>query len=78
MQGCFLPNHLDRILVFADPEKEGLPEPIIACPFREFVLADQDWLDPAAPLHFSSAQPGSKFPRPGAGRLKKGQVSNCT
>jgi hypothetical protein len=34
-QGCFLPNHLDRILVFADPEKDGLPESIIACPFRE-------------------------------------------
>jgi hypothetical protein len=55
---CFLPNHLDRILVFADPEKDGLPESIIACPFREFDLADQDRLDPAAPLHFSSAQPG--------------------
>ena len=40
-QGCFLPNHLDRILVFADPEKDGLPEPIIACPFREFDLADR-------------------------------------
>ena len=44
MQGCFLPNHLDRILVLAEPEKDVLPEPIIACPFREFDLADQDRL----------------------------------
>jgi hypothetical protein len=40
-QGCFLPNHLDRIIVLADPEKDGLPEPIIARPFREFDLADR-------------------------------------
>jgi hypothetical protein len=26
MQGCFVQNHLDRILVFADFEKDGLPE----------------------------------------------------
>ena len=23
-RGCFLPNQVDRILVFADPEKDGL------------------------------------------------------
>ena len=27
LQGCFLPNHLDRILALAEPDKDLLPEP---------------------------------------------------
>jgi hypothetical protein len=55
-QGCFLPNHLDRILVFADPEKDGLPESIIACPFRESDLIG------STQRHASFRQRSTQFP----------------
>jgi hypothetical protein len=49
---CPLPDDLARALVFPQPEKHRVPQPIIPGPFREFHLANHCRFDPMATFHF--------------------------
>jgi hypothetical protein len=50
---CLFPNHLARLLVFPEAEKNRLSQPIIPRPFREFDLTNHRRFNRNTTLHFS-------------------------
>src|SRR3981081_636843 len=51
---CFLADNFRGVLVFPQTKEHRLSQPVIARPFREFYLANQNWLDPVTQFHLQS------------------------
>jgi hypothetical protein len=47
--------------VFSQSDESGVSKMIVARPFQELELSDQDWLEPPAICHLSLASDGAKY-----------------
>ena len=54
---CLLPDDLARALVFPEPEKHRLTQPIIPSPLRELHRTNHRRVNPNTTLHFADGQP---------------------